>query len=150
MNKKMRPKVGIGILVFKDGKILLGKRKEAHGKGEYASPGGHLDFGESIEDCAKREVKEEVGIDITQYEAVLLSDEDTGVAEKILDTGEKVLAKMHFNRFKIVLDKTADEIKLHLSDDLVEIRWFSAGELPNVEQIPGGKEFFQRIGLIPI
>lgn len=64
MAAKLRPKVGIGILIFKDGKVLLGKRKESHGKGEYVSPGGHLEFGESIKECAKRECFEEAGIRI--------------------------------------------------------------------------------------
>jgi 8-oxo-dGTP diphosphatase len=59
-----RPKVGIGVTIIKDGKLLLGKRKNAHGKGQYASPGGHLEFGESFEDCARRETLEESGIQI--------------------------------------------------------------------------------------
>ena len=37
-----KPKVGVGVMVFKDGKILLGKRKGAHGEGEQAFPGGLL------------------------------------------------------------------------------------------------------------
>lgn len=38
--EEKRPKVGVGVMVWKDGKVLLGKRKRAHGAGEYASPGG--------------------------------------------------------------------------------------------------------------
>ncbi len=59
-----RPKVGIGIWVVRDGKLLLGKRKGSHGAGEYASPGGHLELGESIEDCVLRELAEEAGPDL--------------------------------------------------------------------------------------
>lgn len=59
-----KPKVGIGVMVFKDGKILLSKRKGSHGSGEYAFPGGHLEYLESFEDCARRETKEECGIEI--------------------------------------------------------------------------------------
>lgn len=51
-------------MVFKNGKVLLSKRKGSHGMGEYAFPGGHLEFGESILDCARREVFEETGIKI--------------------------------------------------------------------------------------
>ncbi len=54
-------RVGVGIMIFKDGKVLMGRRKGSHGAGEYAFPGGHLDFGESFEDCAKRETLEEAG-----------------------------------------------------------------------------------------
>jgi 8-oxo-dGTP diphosphatase len=57
-------RVGIGVLVFKDGKILLSKRKGAHGAGEYAFPGGHLEYMESFAECARREVKEETGMEI--------------------------------------------------------------------------------------
>ena len=57
-------RVGIGVMVLKDGKVLLGKRKGSHGAGEYAFPGGHLDYMESFEECAKRETREESGIEI--------------------------------------------------------------------------------------
>ena len=52
------------MLILKDGKILLGKRRGSHGEGEYAFPGGHLEHGESFEDCARRETREESGIEI--------------------------------------------------------------------------------------
>lgn len=51
----LHPKVGIGVMIFKDGKVLLGKRKGSHGDGEYSFPGGHLNYMESFEDCAQRE-----------------------------------------------------------------------------------------------
>ena len=56
--------VGIGILVWKDKKTLLGLRKRSHGADSYQSPGGHLEYMESFEECAKREVLEESGIEI--------------------------------------------------------------------------------------
>lgn len=59
-----RPTVGVGVMIFKDGKILLGKRKGSHGEGEYAFPGGHLEHLESFEDCAVRETLEECGVEI--------------------------------------------------------------------------------------
>lgn len=56
---------------------------------------------------------------------------------------------MEFNRFEVhINDKLADEIELHLKDDLIEARWFSKEELANIKQIPGGKEFFQEAGYI--
>lgn len=45
--------------------MLLGKRALGHGKFTYGPPGGHLEFGESFEDCATREVMEETGLAIT-------------------------------------------------------------------------------------
>jgi len=59
-----RPHVGVAVIVLKDGKILLGKRIGAHSSGTWNFPGGKLDFGEEIFDCAKREVLEESGLKI--------------------------------------------------------------------------------------
>jgi len=42
------PRVGLGVLIIKDGKVLLGRRKGAHGEGTWAPPGGHLECGESF------------------------------------------------------------------------------------------------------
>ena len=58
------PKTGLAVMVIKDGKVLLGKRQGAHGAGNYAFPGGKLEWGESLADCAKRETLEETGIKI--------------------------------------------------------------------------------------
>ncbi|TKA29100.1 hypothetical protein B0A54_16210 [Friedmanniomyces endolithicus] len=61
------PRVGVAVFVFQntqDGHFVVGRRKGSHGAGTYALPGGHLDFGESFEQCAAREVKEETGLDV--------------------------------------------------------------------------------------
>lgn len=62
MGKKF-PRVGIGIIVKNGDTILLGERLRGHGAGVYQIPGGHLEFGETFEEAAKREVLEETGID---------------------------------------------------------------------------------------
>ncbi|KAF2672233.1 nudix hydrolase 1 [Microthyrium microscopicum] len=60
------PRVGIGLFCFrKNGTFLAGRRKGSLGAGTYALPGGHLEFGESFEDCVTRELAEETGLQVT-------------------------------------------------------------------------------------
>ncbi len=56
------PRVGVGVLVMKEGAVLLGERINAHGAGTWCPPGGHLEFGETPEECAARELEEETGL----------------------------------------------------------------------------------------
>src|SRR5512138_371420 len=62
MNQK--PQVGTAIIITRDDKVLLMKRKGPHGHGTWSTPGGHLDFGETPEQGAAREAKEEMGLDV--------------------------------------------------------------------------------------
>ncbi len=57
-------RVGIGVFIFKNGKFLLLQRQGSHGEGSWSVPGGHLEVGESFEQTAKREVKEETNLEI--------------------------------------------------------------------------------------
>lgn len=59
---KKRPQVGVGIAVVHHGKVLLGKRRGSHGSGHWTFPGGHLEHGETIEECVQRELSEETGL----------------------------------------------------------------------------------------
>ena len=70
-----RPKVGVGVIIVKEGKILLGKRKNAHGEGTWCPPGGHLELGESYEECAKRETFEETGLQIKNLQFITATND---------------------------------------------------------------------------
>lgn len=59
-----RPKVWVWVIVLKEWKILLWKRKNSHWNWDWAFAWWHLEFWENFEDCAKREVFEETWIKI--------------------------------------------------------------------------------------
>ncbi len=62
MSEENTVRVGVAILVCRDGCILLGKRKSPHAFGFYGLPGGHVEYGETLEACVARELKEETGL----------------------------------------------------------------------------------------
>ena len=62
-NKIIR--VGVGTILFKEATVLLGLRAGAHGNDTWCFPGGHLEFGETPEECAIRETFEETGLIIS-------------------------------------------------------------------------------------
>lgn len=74
MNNNVCPKVGVGVVVVKDGAVLLGKRIGSFGNGYYAGPGGHLEMGESFEECAAREVKEETDLEIKNIQFLCVTN----------------------------------------------------------------------------
>lgn len=70
----VRPAVGIGVMVERDGKVLLGRRKGAHGAGTYGWPGGGLEFGEPLINAVRREAREEAGIEVVDFELICISN----------------------------------------------------------------------------
>jgi len=61
-----RPQVGVALIITRGDCVLMLRRKGAHGAGTWAVPGGHLEFGESLEECARREAREEVGLEVSE------------------------------------------------------------------------------------
>ncbi|PRP89782.1 7,8-dihydro-8-oxoguanine triphosphatase NUDT15 [Planoprotostelium fungivorum] len=83
--EQKRVRVGVGVFVTRasDNKVrfLIGKRKGSHGEGAWALPGGHLEFGEDFESCAKREVFEETGLTLPAHVSFLTATNDLMEAE---------------------------------------------------------------------
>lgn len=68
------PRVGLGVVIVNnEGKILVGKRKGSHAQ-TYSIPGGHLDLGETFEQGAMREIKEETDLDITEPRVIAITN----------------------------------------------------------------------------
>lgn len=68
-----RPGIGVGVLIVRDGKLLLRKRVRSHGEGTWSLAGGHLEYGETPERCAIRETLEETGLTIASGTVVALT-----------------------------------------------------------------------------
>jgi 8-oxo-dGTP diphosphatase len=86
-----QPRVGIGVFVFPSdptsSQFIIGQRKGSIGADTYSLPGGHLEFGESFEDCAAREVLEETGLVIDKLMFVTAVNTTEGMLDP--RTGEK-------------------------------------------------------------
>jgi 8-oxo-dGTP diphosphatase len=57
-----RPIIGVGGVIFDGARVLLARRNQDPGKGEWSLPGGAVELGEKVVDALKREIKEEAGI----------------------------------------------------------------------------------------
>lgn len=144
----------VSALIFsKDGKLFQGKKDPKNG-GVYSDcwhiPGGGVEKGETDKSALIREIKEETGIDISNYEIELVDDKGKGESEKILkETKEKVLCKMDFIVYKVAIkDKLAEDIPVLLADDLKEFAWRNIDELKKFKLTPPSQELFKRLGYI--
>ena len=86
MEKKF-PRIGIGIIVKNGNRILIGERIRGHGAGVYQIPGGHLEFGETFEEAAKREVFEETGIDNIEIAGIVSLGNDIAFDKHYVSIG---------------------------------------------------------------
>src|SRR5262249_21827433 len=119
--QQLRPRVGIGVLIQNNqGQVLLGLRKGSHGAGEWSFPGGHLEFGETIFETAKREVKEETDLMITDLELISVADE-----MRYIQTDNK-----HYLDIGVKATVSNGEPKVMEPNKCEEWRWFDLDNLP--------------------
>lgn len=115
--EETKPRIGIGIMIFKKGKILLGKRKGSHGEGEYAFPGGHLEYMESIEGGALRELAEECGIKIKNLRFQFVAN-------------VRKYKPKHYIHFGLQADWKSGEPKILEPDKMESWNWYGLEKLP--------------------
>jgi len=119
-----KPQVGTAIIITKDDKVLLMKRKGPHGKGTWSTPGGHLDFGETPEGCAGREAKEEVGLDLVDIRF-------RAVTNDIFEATGK-----HYITIWMEGKSISSDPMIAAVDEVAEIGWFAWNSLPNPLFLP--------------
>lgn len=116
--RDLHPNVGVAVLVMKDGKLLLGKRKGSHGAGEYASPGGHLEHLERFSECAEREVREETGLEIGPIRFL-----------RVLNT--TAYAPRHYVDIAFAADWLSGEPEVREPDKVEGWAWYDLADLPS-------------------
>jgi 8-oxo-dGTP diphosphatase len=71
-----RQAIGVGVIVVRDGDILFGLRRGAHGADTWSFPGGHFDGDERAEACALRELSEETALTAVDPRVVAETNDD--------------------------------------------------------------------------
>lgn len=79
MNRRYpeQPLTGVGAVIFRGTKVLLVKRGHAPALGKWSVPGGLIELGETLDISVRREVKEEVGLDVRVVDLVAALDRVT-------------------------------------------------------------------------
>lgn len=134
-------RVVAGLIVFNEkGEVLLQKRKDTkipEADGKWEIPGGKIEFGESPEDAARREYKEETGCDA---EVLGLVDVKSQVWK--LEDGSELQAV-----FVVYKGKYLSGTPEVLDDKVSEVRWLSLDEVGGLDALPGDKELVRQASL---
>ena len=118
--EKKYPKVGLGVIIVnEDGDILIGKRKGSHAQ-KYSIPGGHLDLGETFEQGAIREIKEETNLDILNPKVIAV----TNNLETYKNEGR------HYISVVLVVTKYSGELKNTEPEKCEGWNWINPKDLP--------------------
>lgn len=117
---------GFGVMIIMDNKILLGQRHVdpakasslMNGEGTWTMPGGKLDFGESFEEGAKREVMEETGIEVDVKDL------------KVISLTNDIVPTAHFVTVGLLCSNFKNEPKVMEPDEITQWKWFDLESLP--------------------
>lgn len=120
----LKPQVGVGVIIRNKDQYLLLKRQNSHGNGTWSPPGGHLEFGETLEQCAIRETEEETSIIVENL--VYL-----GITNDYFYTENKhyITVWMEGIQFK-------GSAKINSGREMSEIGWYSLDQLPSPLFLP--------------
>ncbi len=116
-------------IIKKDDKVLITKRKVSPFKDKFVLPGGKLDNGETLKDCLKREIFEEVGLNVKK--------------EKFFDYYEVVLPEKYYLVMYFICFVENFNLKINL-DEISEYYWISKKDIYNFDITPGSKKILER------
>lgn len=118
-----KPMVGVGIIIIKEGKILLGKRKSTLDCDKWCIPGGKLEYKEDMEDCARRELFEETEIKGKNFRIGTVTND-------LFESGE------HYVSICFVCDYSSGNLEVKEPDKFQELEWFDWEKLPEPLCVP--------------
>jgi len=120
------PRVAVGAVVFREGRVLLVRRGQPPGEGSWAIPGGKVGLGETLREAAERELFEETGIRIRAGELVLLFD--------LIDRDPEGRVRFHY----VIADFRGEYLSGDPApgDDVAEARWVSEEDLAGLSVSP--------------
>ncbi len=113
--KENRPKVGLAVIACREGKILLGKRLGTQ-PNTWCFPGGHMEYGESFEQTARRETLEEAGLELENL--------------RYLHTTNDVYPDRHYITVFMVADANVGEPDVREPDKTIEWGWYDWDAMP--------------------
>lgn len=119
-----RPSVGVGVIIRNGEQILLMKRQNSHGDGTWSTPGGHLEYGESPDECAIREAEEEVGVQITDLSFRTITND-------IFEEEGK-----HYITIWIESTYVSGEARINSAREMSAVGWFPWNALPTPYFLP--------------
>jgi 8-oxo-dGTP diphosphatase len=115
--------VAVGVIVVRSGEVLFGLRRGAHGGGTWSFPGGHVDDGESAEDCALRELEEETGLRAVNPRRI-------GESEDIFPEGSR------YRTIFVRVDWAGGEPAVREPDACAQWSWFRWDDAPEPLFLP--------------
>ncbi|MBI4085982.1 MAG: NUDIX domain-containing protein [Candidatus Liptonbacteria bacterium] len=122
---KRYPGVGVAVIVLKEGKVLVGKRMSGTGNGTWCLPGGKLEFGESWEECARRELKEETGLEVENLSFAYVTNDITPEYNNT-----------HYITIFMKGEYAGGEVSVNEPDKIAEFQWSEWESIPEPRFIP--------------
>jgi 8-oxo-dGTP diphosphatase len=131
--EEKKPGAGFGVMILKEGKVLLGHRNEdpekasslLHGQGTWTMPGGKLHFQENLKEGAIREVFEETGIKVKNL--------------KVISVSNDIVSDAHFVTIGFLAEEFEGEAKVMEPEEIIEWKWFDLNSLPSPLYFPSAK-----------